>query len=251
MIIYGSMRLTQQRPTDVWEIVRGCRSRWPRTSFLAGLEISVLRDFVTIGELVRFRKGEALLNEGATASDVFLLLDASVKVTARLSPQSQALLAIRADGDIIGEIAVMDGGERTATVRACGYQPNVTMRVDQDDLRSLLIRHPEAATSLAQVVSRRLRTATRRRVETSNCTSKVRMARAVLELAENYSQRVARGTLISVNLTQVELGTFVGVGETTAQRALRALRSDGLIGNSGRRLLVPDVAALRSAAWPS
>jgi CRP/FNR family transcriptional regulator, cyclic AMP receptor protein len=239
------------RSVDASQIVRERRAEWPRTSFLATLEPSVLNDFIAAGELVRFRKGEALLTEGVAAANAFLLLDACVKVTAQLDAGGQALLAIRVGGDVVGEVALMDGGDRTATVTACGNHPVITVRLARDDLRELLGRHPGAGISLTSAIGRKLRSATRRRIDITNCTPRVRMARVLLELAEDYGRSAARGTLIGVNLTQMELGTLIGVGETTAQRALRQLREDKLIVSSGRSLMVPDVALLRSAAWPS
>jgi CRP-like cAMP-binding protein len=199
-----------------------------------------LRDFLSAGELSVFRKGDVLLYEGEEASHVFLLLDACVKVTTRLDAGGQALLAIRVGGDVVGE--------RTATVSACGNEVVSTVRLSGEALRSVLDRNPDAAVSLASAVSHKLRSATRRRVDISCCTAKVRLARVILELVEDYGRLTARGTLIGVNLTQTELGALVGVGETTAQRALRDLRKNGLIVNVGRRLLIPDLAALRSAA---
>lgn len=232
------------------EIVRRYRAQWPGASFLACLDPPVLHDFLARGELERFRKGQALISEGDRAKEIFLLLDANVKVTARLSAGGNALLAIRVGGDIVGEIAVMDGGTRTATVSACGHEPVIAVRLPWDELHSLLDRHPSAAVSLASAVSRKLRAASRRHVDMVNCSAKVGMARVVLELAEDYGHPVERGgILVTVNVTQIELGTLVGVGETTAQRALRDLKKDGLVTSSGRRLLVPSVAALRSAAW--
>jgi CRP/FNR family transcriptional regulator, cyclic AMP receptor protein len=235
---------------DPEEIARRYRAVWPSTSFLGGLDTPVLHDFLAGGDLVRFRKGQALIREGEQVNDVFLLLEASVKVTARLDAGGNALLAIRVGGDVVGEIAAIDGGARTATVSACGHQPVVAVRLLREDLRGLLDRHPCAAVSLASAVSRKLRAASRRHVDMINCTAKVGMARVVLELAEDYGYPADRGgTVISVNLTQMELGTLVGVGETTAQRALRDLRKDGLVTSFGRRLLIPSVAKLRSAAW--
>ncbi len=235
---------------DPRDIVRRYRAAWPRASFLAGLEMPVLDDFLACGEQVRFGKGQALINEGDNSGDAFLLLGASVKVTARLDAGGNALLAIRVGGDIVGEISAMDGGVRTASVSACGYEPVAAVRLPRDVLRELLGRYPSAALSLASAVSRKLRVASRRQVDMINCTARVGMARVVLELAEDYGYPAERGgILISVNLTQIELGTLVGVGETTAQRALRDLRKDGLVANSGRRLLIPSMAALRSAAW--
>lgn len=238
---------------DAWRIAQARRAEWPRTSFLADLDIPVLRDFITTGELIRFGKGDVLLIEGEAPAHAFLLLDSYVKVTAHLDTGGQALLAIRMAGDVVGEIGIMDGGDRTATVIPCAYKDVVAVRLGREDLHGLLSRHPDAAMSLTSAISRKLRSATRRRVDITGCPAPVRMARAVLELAEDYGHPTDRGTgtLIGVNVTQIELGTLIGVGETTAQRALRGLRNDGLLTNFGRRLLVPDMAALRAASWPT
>ena len=238
-----------ENPANAWQIAQRHRARWPRGSFLAGLDPPVLRDFLDAGELRRFHTGDDLVREGDPADDMFLLIDASVKVTARMDGGGTALLAIRLGGDVIGEIALVDGKGRTATVSACGYAPVMAVRVGHDEFHGLLNRHPAAAVSLASAIGRKLRSAVRRHVDSTCCAPKVRLARALLELAEDYGHPGHRGILIGVNLTRIELGTLVGVGETTAQRALRELKRDGLVMDSGRRLLVPGLAALRAAAW--
>jgi CRP/FNR family transcriptional regulator, cyclic AMP receptor protein len=240
-----------QQAVDAWSFARERHAEWPRTSFLAELDMLALRDFISTGELVRFSNGDVLLSESDAAADAFLLLDACVKVTAQLDAGGQALLAIRVGGDVVGEIAIMDGGDRTATVSACARETVAAVRLERGDLLRLLSRYPAAAISLTSAVSRKLRASTRRRVDMTGCAPSLRMARAVLELAEDYGRpAIQGGTLIGVNLTQIELGTLIGAGETTAQRALRQLREDGLVLNAGRRLLVPNLAALHSAAWP-
>jgi CRP/FNR family cyclic AMP-dependent transcriptional regulator len=159
------------------------------------------------------------------------------------------LLAVRVGGDVVGETALMNGGKRTATVSASGRKRVVAVRLDEGALRDVLGRHPDAAISLASAISRKLRTATRRRVDIGGCSAKVRMARVLLEMAEDYGCPGANGMFIGVSLTQFELGALVGVSETTARRALSELRKDGVVVNAGRRLLVPDMSVLRSAAW--
>ena len=233
---------------DIREIARRCRPEWPHRSFLAGLQPPVLQDFLDAGELAWFRKGEVLVHEGDRGADVFLLLKACVKATARLDEGKQALLAVRVGGDIVGEIAVLDGGVRTATVTACGHEPVSAVRIGQEHLRRLLSRHPDAAVSLASAVSRKLRAASRRRVDFTGCPARVRLARALLEMAEDYGHPSIRGILIGVNLTRIELGSLVGASPSTAERALRELRESGLIHKVGRRVLVPDMDMLRSAA---
>jgi CRP/FNR family transcriptional regulator, cyclic AMP receptor protein len=241
--------MSGRRVVDASQIAQEHRSDWPGNSFLAALHNPVLHDFLTAGELTEFRKGQALLFEGDMTSDAFLLLDACVKVTAQLDVGGQALLAIRVGGDVVGEVASLDGGYRTATVSACSHDPVVAVRLSQESLRDLLGRYPDAGLSLTAAVGRKLRSATRRRIDITNCTAKMRMARVVLELAEDYGHPAPGGVLIGVNLTQIELGTLIGVGETTAQRALRGLREDDLVEKYGLRLMIPDMDKLRSAAW--
>jgi CRP/FNR family cyclic AMP-dependent transcriptional regulator len=236
-------------PANAWQIAQRHRERWPRASFLTGLDPPVLRDFLDAGELTWFDAGDELMHEGEQAADMFLLLDAVVKVTAQMDEGGTALLAVRLGGDIVGEIALVDGQGRTATVSACGHDPVTTVRVSHDEFHGLLNRHPAAAVSLASAIGRKFRSATRRRIDSTGCEAKVRLARALLELAEDYGHPGHRGTLIGVNLTRIELGTLVGVGETTARRALRELKQDGLVKDTGRRLLVPGLAALRAVAW--
>jgi CRP-like cAMP-binding protein len=134
-------------------------------------------------------------------------------------------------------------------VSACGVEPVTAVRVGHDEFHGLLNDHPSAAVSVASAIGRKFRSVTRRRIDITCCPPKVRLARALLELAEDYGQPGLRGgTLIGVTLTRIELGTMVGVRETTAQRALRELTREGLVVDTGRRLLVPDLAALRAAA---
>src|SRR3984957_3015304 len=99
------------------KVQEGPRAECPRNSFLAALPVPVLQDFLSAGELVRFRSGEVLIDERGAGTEVFLLLDAGVKVTTPLDGGGHALLAIRVGGDVGGGVAVMGGGEGTARGR--------------------------------------------------------------------------------------------------------------------------------------
>jgi Mn-dependent DtxR family transcriptional regulator len=54
--------------------------------------------------------------------------------------------------------------------------------------------------------------------------------------------------VIGLDITQVELGSLVGVTRPTAERALRELRVAGLVDTGGRRLIVLDQQGLRAVA---
>ena len=237
-------------PTGAAVAADGLKQRedWPGNSFLAGLSESVIEDLLEAGRVLRFGKGRRLIEENDSATEVFLLLSAGVKVTADLGGGRQALLAVRLGGDVVGELAGVDGERRLATVTACGREPVIAAVLKRTDFDAVLERHPEAQRALSAVVSRKFRTATRRRVDFAGATSEIRLARALAELAEDYGRPIPEhGTVIRINLTQIELGTLVGVSEATAQRSLRMLRERNLVALDGRRPIVPDLDALRAA----
>lgn len=234
---------------DRWQVAARHRFDWAPSSFLAGLAEPTLRHFISAGEARLFRANECLIVEGDADTDVFLILSACVKVTARLDERREALLAVRVAGDLVGELAAADGMRRSATVRACGRDPVAVLVLDRQEFYDLVVAFPAASIRLSAAISQKLRRATRRRVDYSGSPPTVRLARALVELADDYGQRSRRGgVLISVNLTRVELGTLVGVAEATAHRAMRELREKGLIVTEGRRPLVRDLAALRAVA---
>jgi CRP/FNR family transcriptional regulator, cyclic AMP receptor protein len=237
--------------TDIQQIVASSRKVWPERSFLARLPPLVLDEFIAVGSGARFASNEVLIQEGRADTDVYLLLSAFVKVTAQLDGGGHALLAVRVGGDVVGELAATDNETRSASVRASGRDPVVAAVLTQSDFVRLLKHHPHASMTLISAIGHKLRSATRRRVDYIDCTPRVRLARALVELADDYGQRIgANSILVGVNLTQIELGTLVGVTKVTAQRALRELREEGLIITSGRRPIIRDIDALRTVAYP-
>lgn len=224
------------------------RRCWPAESFLSTLSAATIDRFLAAGRVLRFERGRHLITERDTSTEVFLLLSAGVKVTADLGGGHQALLAVRLAGDVVGELAATDGERRLATVTACGREPVFAAVLSRENFDRVLSEHPDARRILTAAITRKLRTATRRRIDYTGCPPDIRLARALAELADDYGQEVAgRGTVIRFNLTQIELGTLVGVSEATAARSLRVLRQRGLVNLDGRRPIVPDLAALRAA----
>ncbi|WP_241562541.1 Crp/Fnr family transcriptional regulator [Streptomyces hoynatensis] len=191
----------------------------------------------------QYQSGESLMREGDRSTHVVLLLSGIAKISARLDEGHEALLAIRASGDVVGEMAAMDGKPRSATVTACGaIRAGV---VQKNDLHAFFRRHPEAALSMGSVVAERLRWANRRRIEFAGYPVKVRLARVLAELAASHGRPVLQGLVIGVNLSQPELAALAGSAEDTVQKALRALREEGLLTTGHRRISVLDLRRLR------
>lgn len=222
------------------------REQWPVKSFLKSISGAALNNLIKAGEIRTIPRNAVLIREGDSNSEIFLLLSACVKVTARTASGKQALLAVRIGGDIVGELSAVDGDARNATIVSCSREEGAAVVLSRADFEQALSEHPTALVELTASVSRKLRASTRRRVDFIDCPVEVRLARVLVELADDHGQRIRGQYVIGVNLTQLELGTLVGVAEPTAQRALRELRRQGLVITEGRRPAVPDLRALRT-----
>ncbi|WP_411071033.1 Crp/Fnr family transcriptional regulator [Streptomyces sp. cmx-4-25] len=215
---------------------------WPARSLLGSLSPPARRELFGLGVRKRFGAGTVLLREGMDDEHVFLLLSGFAKVTATVENGESSLLAVRAAGDTVGEMAAVTGAPRSATVTACGP---LTVRVlPSAALRELLLRLPEVSVALAAVVAERLRWANRRRLDFRGYPAKVRLARLLVELAASHGTSGPHGVVIGCRLTQPELATLVGAAETTVHKVLRALREEGLLETGYRSTVIRDLPRL-------
>lgn len=218
--------------------------RWADGTFAARLGTERLQPVLDASELVTFKPRSMLVEEGATDTDVFLLLTPSVKVSARNGSNKECIVALRTVGDLIGEMAAADGGPRSATVRACGLTKVVAARVAGTTFMEIVSSDPVASRLLIVMTAERLRAANRRRVDITGFPPAVRIAQLITELLPVHGLATGPSAVVGIDLTQHELGTLVGVAGATAERALRDLRAEGLVETDGRRLIVRDLEGL-------
>ncbi|GAB3148781.1 Crp/Fnr family transcriptional regulator [Amycolatopsis stemonae] len=224
----------------------GLNGIFPPGSFLAKLPAASRAALLDLGIPRAFPPGHVLLREGDTTSHAFLVLDGCVKVTATTPEGHLALLAIRAAGELIGELASLDGHPRVATVTCAG---RVRARlITQAEFHRFLAGHPEAAVAVGSSVGAKLRWATRRRVDFGSREVRIRLARVLLELTTAYGTATRDGVEIGVALTQPELAGLVGAAEPTVHRALAGFRRAGLVRTGYRRIVVLDHARLETVA---
>ncbi|MBT2227840.1 Crp/Fnr family transcriptional regulator [Nonomuraea sp. NEAU-A123] len=222
------------------------RKEWPNGSFLAGLAPSDRQALLSLGTLCHYRPGAALVVEGDRTTDVLLLLRGLAKITATAESGRPALLAIRAGGDLVGELAAIDSTPRIATATAAGVIS--ANRIGAPEFRHFLMGHPMTALTFGSVVATKLRWATRRRVDFGGHHVQGRLARILLELLTSYGRATADGHEITVALTQRELAGIIGASEPATHRALAALRRSGSIATRYRKVLVIDRERLTALA---
>lgn len=224
---------------------------WPRWSFLGALSPSALAALFAVGTQREFAAGSTLIMEGDACTDVIVLIDGWGKVIGLTADGGRALLELCFGGDLVGEQAALEGLPRSASVIAVG--PTVVHVVGRDDFLRFLIDSPAAGVALSRMLSAKLRWATSRRVDFSGLPVLVRLARVLSELAQFEGAPAGSGISFGYTLTQPELAEMIGASEPSVHKALRQLRSRGVIETGYRRIVIRDPAALRAiadSAWP-
>jgi CRP/FNR family cyclic AMP-dependent transcriptional regulator len=225
--------------------VRAERS-WPRGTFLAMISAVSRTNLIDMGVIRTFPAKHILLHQGDSGASVWLLLDALVKVTAAAENGSQTLLAVRLSGDLVGEMAVIDGSSRHATVSTCSRA--VVCQIKGPQFVDYLRRDAAASMALNQQAIWRLRWSNQRRLDFAGYETPICLARLLLALAARHGHRGLDGVEIGAPLTQAELGSLVGAKEGTVQKALRELAARGLVLPGHRSVTIVDVPGLMAFA---
>lgn len=200
---------------------------------------------VRIGVRHAHPAGTTLLREGEPAASVLVLLSGRVKVIATGASGAQGLLAIRGSGDVLGELAAVDEGTRSATVVA--VDPIEVLRFPVARFQDVLRTEAGVAYALLRTLSAKLRLADRRRVELAEPT-KHRLAALLSELAVDHGVLDAGAITISLPVSQDHLAMMIGASREAVVRALRELRSEGIVSTGRQQVTVvrPELLADRA-----
>jgi CRP-like cAMP-binding protein len=167
----------------------------------------------------RWPPRSVLFHEGDRADRVLFVQEGRVKLVATESNGNETLLAVRGPGDLIGELAAIDGHPRSAT--AIALAPVVCSAVAAEQFAAVLSTEPVASMALLRVLATRLREAERRRAEHGALDAAQRLARRLDELAG------ARPTIDGLN--QNDLAALIGASRESVAKALQILRAEGLV----------------------
>jgi CRP/FNR family transcriptional regulator, cyclic AMP receptor protein len=199
------------------------------------------------GTLRRYRPGSTLFCEGDLSAFVLVLTEGRAKVSMTTPDGKDVVLAVCTPGEVLGEVSAIDGSPRSATASAIDL---VEARVvAAEDFRAFLAVSAPAALALLVSVCGRLRTEDRRRVEFVALESVGRVARRLVELAEQFGVPCPDGGVrIDVPITQEDLAGWTGSSREAVGKALQALRRRGWIATGRRQITVADLEALRARA---
>lgn len=189
-----------------------------------------------------FHKSEIILREeDDSGQSLFILAKGEVKVFLSTDKGREAILATLKEGDFFGEMSLLDGEPRSATVRAVEESRLLVIR--REDFLSTIRKEPDLALSLLAEMSRRLRKSNRQISSLSLMKVYGRVAATILQLMEQQGIRTKTKdgksiTVVKDRPTQQSIAEMSGTTRETVSRVLNYFQKKGYIVQDGKDILI-------------
>lgn len=209
------------------------------------LDSQARQELASFAFVKRYKSGETIFIAGATGQSMMAIAEGIVRVSMLTPGAREITLNDLHAGDVFGEIALLDGGERSATVKAL---TNCTLIVlERRSLLDVLQRNPKLSIHLIELLCHRVRRSDERMIEIAFLELPVRLARLLLRLTEAAPGSTDK-PLKKLSQSQSELASMIGNSRENVNRCLRKWQKADLIQLKDGWLILEDREALEAIA---
>lgn len=217
---------------------------WRSFPIFAAADAQTLAELAMRATLRRFPAGKTLFRKGDPGNNLLALTEGRIKMSILSGGGRELLIRVAEPGDLVGEIACLDGGERS-TDASCMTEV-VALIVWREDLRAVAARHPDLHEAAIAHLATLLRSTNDRLEAVALHPVEVRVARFLLFTLHSLHGPDQSGTAtLTPNLTQTDLGLMVGATRSKVNRVLQDFRERRILEQDGS-VWRCDVAALRT-----
>jgi CRP/FNR family transcriptional regulator, cyclic AMP receptor protein len=214
-------------------------------TLFAGLSPDERAAVVALARIRTLDAGETVFAIGSPGDHMMALLSGTIRISVSCSGGKELLLAMIQPGEVFGELAVLDGKERSADAVA---ETVCTVAIlDRRDILSFFERNPSAWPSLVKVLCQRLRRTDQVFAEVALLELPVRLAKTMLRVL-NWDADSALAEPAKIRFSQRELANMVGGSRESVNKCLRNWQRTGLIRISGGSIIISDRPALENIA---
>jgi len=214
------------------------------TTFLSNVPIFSDLDDETLGKIVKsgiiqsFKKNSIILSEEDTGSALFVIAEGKVKISRSSNDDKEVILAILNESDFFGEMSLLDGMVRSATVTS--IEDSKLFIIQRSEFLDLLKKYPEVSIALLTELTKRLRGATMKIKALSLKDAEGKVATVLLQLADDVG-KIRQGVVEIDHLPlQQELANMAGTSRETISRTLHSFAKKGWVELDGSRLRITD-----------
>ncbi|MCA1726272.1 MAG: Crp/Fnr family transcriptional regulator [Actinobacteria bacterium] len=190
-----------------------------------------------------YERGEALFHQGDPGDSLFVLVSGLVKVYVTSERGDEMVLATLRPPDSFGELALIDGDPRSASIRA--LEPTVALTLGRAALLDLLQKEAHVASALLRSVGSLVRELIEQAGDLVFLDLQGRVAKLLVGMAAERGTTRDDAVVLDLAMTQADLAAMVGGSRQSVNQILHALEGRGYLELHGREVVLKDVEALR------
>lgn len=213
------------------ETLQNVEAALAKAALMAALSAETRARLARQGQPCTVEAGKLLFAKGDKGDALYVLLEGEVEVRTSTEAGKDVRLASLKPHSVIGEMAVLDGGVRSADI--CAIRKSRFLRIHREQAIAALESEPRALLQLIAELSRRLRHTDAALEDAHTLDLGGRLALRLLEEAGEGS---------SVTLTQTEIARRIGASREKVNRKLHEWAGEGWIGmgRAGIKLIARD-----------
>ena len=193
------------------------------------------------------KAGTTLFQVGDAGDAIYGIVTGRVRIGATSEDGREIFLNLLGPGESFGEIALLDGGARTASATA--VEPTALTVIAREAFLDVMRHEPVVAVHTIELLCQRIRLSSAMLEDNTFLPLEQRLAKRLLMLAETHGEKDAQGCY-TLRLSQDELAHFLGVTRQIVNQHLNAFAQSDLIELSRGRIMINHPALLAQKALP-
>jgi CRP-like cAMP-binding protein len=196
------------------------------SEFFAEVEAELRARIAAQGHRRRLVRGDVLFTEGDESFELFVVVDGRIAIANRSPDGRESVVALMDNGDLFGEMSLLDGQRRSAEARA--LEPSIVLAIPYAPVQALFEEEPRLLWGVVRMLSRRLRAMDEALADSVFLDVTGRTAKRLLELAAGSDEFL-------LPVTQEELAGMVGASRERVNKAIASFIRLGWLAQQDRR----------------
>jgi CRP-like cAMP-binding protein len=188
------------------------------------------------------KAGETVFSMGSPGDNMMAVLSGTVRISVPAPDGRELMLAILQPGEVFGELAVLDGKDRSAD--AVADSPCTLALLNRRDVLSFLEQNPAVWPKLVTVLCERLRGADQLVADVALLQLPVRLAKTILRITRNEPKSKNGAKTSRIRFSQRELANMVGGTRESVNKCLAAWQRQGIVRISEGKIMILNRTAL-------
>ncbi|MGH7006475.1 MAG: Crp/Fnr family transcriptional regulator, partial [Alphaproteobacteria bacterium] len=193
-------------------------------AFFRGLAAEAIEELASRSRVEHHRRGRTIFRKGSAGRSLMAVLQGAVKICTVSRSGREAVLNVIGPGYVFGEIAVLDGGPRTADAIA-GSDCEILV-LDRRDLVPVMRASPDFAQRLLEILCGRLRRTSEQLEDVFFLDLAGRLAKTLLGPRAGGANG---GDETAMSMTQRELGEMIGTSRESINKQLHKWQREGIV----------------------